>query len=92
MSHRARDGRRRVSLEPFPIAEASDLVGIAAPIAAIALAVCAVKMLWGGQKAAEEAKSTAIRIIIAIGVVMLAPSIVVTMKSWFKDVMPAWKF
>ena len=56
------------------------LKAIVAPIAAIALAICAVKMLWGSQRAAEEAKSTAIKIIIAIAIVFLAPSIVTALR------------
>lgn len=66
------------------------LVGVAFPVAAIALAVCAIKMLWGGQKAAEEAKSTAIRIIVGICIVLMAPGIIATVKSWFTQ--SSWSF
>lgn len=66
------------------------LVGIAAPIAAVALGVCAVKMLWGSQKAAEEAKSLAIRIIIAIAIVLLAPALISAVQDWFDKA--DWKF
>ena len=59
------------------------LVGIVGPIAGIALAVCAVKILWGGQKAAEEAKSTAVRIVIGVAIVLLAPTLIHAVKSWF---------
>ena len=37
------------------------LVGIVAPIAAVALAICAIKIIWGGQRAAEEAKRRMIK-------------------------------
>lgn len=53
------------------------------PLAAVALAVCAVKILWGGQKAAEEAKSLAIKIVIAVALVMLAPALVGVIRGWF---------
>ncbi len=59
------------------------LVAVVAPIAAVSLAICAVKILWGGQKAAEEAKSTAIRIVIGVALVLLAPSLVKAVKGWF---------
>lgn len=66
------------------------LVGIVAPIAAVALAICAIKILWGGQRAAEEAKSTAIKIVIGIAIVLLAPSIVSAVRSWFTA--SSWNF
>ncbi len=69
----------------------SILVAVVGPIAAVALAICAVKMLWGNQKAAEDAKSTAIRIIIAIGIVLLAPALITAVTTWFKE-QSAWSF
>ncbi len=66
------------------------LVGVVAPIAAVALAVCAIKIIWGGQRAAEEARSTAVKIVIGIAVVLLAPSIVSAIKGWFTA--SAWNF
>lgn len=66
------------------------LVAIVAPVGAVALAIQAVKILWGGQRAAEEAKSTAIKIIIAIAVVLLAPAIIRVIRGWFKEA--DWKF
>ena len=66
------------------------LVGIVAPIAAVALAICAIKIIWGGQRAAEEAKSTAIKIVIGIAIVLLAPSIVSAVRGWFTT--STWSF
>lgn len=59
------------------------IVGIIGPIAAVALALQVVKIVWGGQRAAEEAKSAAIKIVIATAVVLLAPSIVSIIQEWF---------
>lgn len=59
------------------------LVAVVAPIAAVALAICAIKILWGGQRAAEEAKGTAIKIVIGIALVLLAPSLVGAVRNWF---------
>ena len=66
------------------------IIGIAGPVAAIALAIQVIKIVWGGQKAAEEAKSTAIKIIIAIAVVLMAPMIVKTIQGWFNKA--DWSF
>lgn len=66
------------------------LVGVVAPIAAVALAICAIKIIWGGQRAAEEAKSTAIKIVIGIAIVLLAPSIVSAVRGWFTA--STWNF
>ena len=59
------------------------LVGIVGPIAAVALAVNFVKILWGGSRSMEEAKTAVIKIIIAVAVVMMAPSIISVTKGWF---------
>ena len=59
------------------------LKAVVLPIAAIMLAVCGVKLIWGGQRAAEEAKSLIVKIIIGVGLVMIAPSLVSTMRGWF---------
>lgn len=61
------------------------------PLAAVALAICAVKILWGGQRAAEEAKGTAIKIVIAVALVLLAPALVDVVGSWFKN-KSSWSF
>lgn len=66
------------------------LVAIVAPLGAVALAIQAIKILWGGQRAAEEAKSAAIKIIVAIAIVLLAPSLVGVIKGWFKEA--SWNF
>lgn len=66
------------------------LVAIVAPLGAVALAIQAIKILWGGQRAAEEAKSAAIKIIIAIAIVLLAPALVGVIKGWFKEA--SWNF
>lgn len=65
------------------------LVGIVGPIAAVALAVNFVKILWGGSRSMEEAKSAVIKIIIAVAVVMMAPSIISVTKGWFTA---SWSF
>ena len=59
------------------------LKAVVLPLAAVALAICAVKILWGGQRAAEEAKGTAIKIMIAIALVLLAPALVDVVGKWF---------
>lgn len=59
------------------------LVGVVSPIAGIVLAVCAVKVIWGGTKAAEDAKNTAVKVIVGIAIVMLAPAIIAAVRSWF---------
>lgn len=61
------------------------LKAIVLPIAAIMLAVCGVKLIWGGQRAAEEAKSLIVKIVIGVGLVMIAPSAVSVMKGWFNS-------
>lgn len=66
------------------------LIGIVAPIAAVALALQVIKIIWGGQRAAEEAKSAAIKIIVAIAVVLMAPAIISAVKSWFSAA--SWSF
>ena len=66
------------------------LIGIVAPIAAVALALQVIKIIWGGQRAAEEAKSAAIKIIVAIAVVLMAPAIISAVKSWFQAA--SWSF
>ena len=59
------------------------LIAIVAPIGAVALALQVIKIIWGGARAAEEAKSAAIKIIVAIAVVLMAPAIVSAVRSWF---------
>ena len=65
-------------------------VGVAGPSAAIALALQVIKIVWGGAKAAEEAKSTAIKIIIATAVVLMAPAIISIIQGWFQKA--DWSF
>ena len=50
------------------------LIGIVAPIAAVALALQVIKIIWGGQRAAEEAKSSAIKIVIASVTIISLPA------------------
>lgn len=57
--------------------------GIALPVAAIALAVCGVSVIVGNERSTEAAKKTAIRIVVGIVIIMLAPTIVNAMGSWF---------
>ena len=59
-------------------------------IAAAALALQVIKIIWGGQRAAEEAKSAAIKIVIAIAVVLMAPAIVSAVRGWFTQA--SWNF
>ena len=66
------------------------LISIVAPIGAVALALQVIKIIWGGARAAEEAKSAAIKIIVAIAVVLMAPAIVSAIKSWFTAA--SWNF
>ena len=66
------------------------LIGVVAPIAAAALALQVIKIIWGGQRAAEEAKSAAIKIVIAIAVVLMAPAIVSAVRGWFTQA--SWNF
>ena len=57
--------------------------GIALPVAAIALAACGVSVIIGNERSTESAKKTAIRIVVGIVIIMLAPTIVNAMGSWF---------
>ena len=66
------------------------LISSVAPIGAVALALQVIKIIWGGARAAEEAKSAAIKIIVAIAVVLMAPAIVSAIKSWFTAA--SWNF
>ena len=66
------------------------LIGIVAPIAAVALALQVIKIIWGGQRAAEEAKSAAIKIVVAIAVVLIAPPIISAVRRWFQQ--SSWRF
>ena len=59
------------------------LKAVVLPIAAIMLAICGVKLIWGGQRAAEEAKGLIVKIVIGVGLVMIAPALVSTMRGWF---------
>lgn len=67
------------------------LRAVVLPLAAVALAICAVKILWGGQRAAEEAKGTAIKIVIAVALVLLAPALVNVIGGWFAK-QSKWEF
>ena len=66
------------------------LIAIVAPIGAVALALQVIKIIWGGTRAAEEAKSAVIKIIVAIAVVLMAPAIVAAIKGWFTAA--SWSF
>ena len=59
------------------------ITAIVLPIAAIAAAICAIKMIWGDQRSAETAKATLIRIVIGVALVYLAPFLVEQVSSWF---------
>lgn len=65
-------------------------VGIVAPIAALMLCICCFKIVAGSQRDAEAARANVARIIIGIAGVLLAPSIVGAIKSWFTQ--SGWAF
>ena len=60
------------------------LTAVILPIGVIALAVCAIKMIWGNERSAEAGKSALIRIVIALAPIFLAPLLIKTVASWFK--------
>lgn len=61
------------------------LTAIVLPIAVIVIAICAIKIIWGNQRSAEEGKSAIIRIVVALALVYLAPLLVSTISSWFQS-------
>ena len=63
----------------------SIISAIVLPIAVLALAICAAKLIVGTPKAADEAKSFAIKIVIALALVYLAPLIIGEVSSWFNS-------
>lgn len=62
----------------------SILTAVILPVSVIALAVCALKMVYGDEKSAENAKSALIRIIIAVILIYLAPLIINTVVGLFR--------
>lgn len=66
------------------------LTVIVAPIAGITLCICAVQILWGGQRATENAKNTVVKIIVVIAIVLLAPTIINQIGTWFSK--GTWSF
>ena len=66
------------------VSEAYNLIkAIVLPIAALCLAWCAIKAIFGGQRGMEEAKKFALIIVCAVAVVLLAPLIIQTVAGWF---------
>ena len=63
----------------------SVMKAIILPIAALALAWCGFKAIFGGQKGMEEAKKYALIIVVVIAVVYLAPLIVSQVGGWFSN-------
>ena len=61
------------------------LTAIVLPIGVVALGVCAVKIIWGNQKSAEEGKAMIVRIVIGLAIIFLAPLLVNEIAGWFKD-------
>lgn len=57
--------------------------GILLPIAAVALALCLLGMLFGGQKGMEKGKQYGIIVVLVIAGIYLAPIIVNTISGWF---------
>lgn len=66
------------------------LVAIVGPLAGIALIICLVQILWGGQRATENAKNTVVKIIVVIAGVLLAPTIINQIGTWFSK--GTWTF
>lgn len=62
------------------------MTAIIAPIACIAFAWCGYQALLGGQRGMEEAKRFALKIVIGIAIIYLAPLIVQQVGSWFSNV------
>lgn len=62
----------------------SILSAVILPIGAIALAVCALKMVYGDEKSTENAKGALVRIIIAVILIYLAPLIINTVVGLFR--------
>lgn len=60
------------------------LVKICLPVAAVAIAYSAFKMFGGSEQEANKAKSTLVRIVIGIGLVLAAPYIAATVSEWFQ--------
>ena len=56
------------------------------PIAAVYLAYSAFKIFTAGSRSAEEAVGMFIRVFIVLGLIYLAPLIVVTIKGWFSNI------
>lgn len=63
----------------------SIITAIVLPIAAIALAICGFKLIFGDQRSAEAAKNAIIKIIIGIAIVYLAPFLIETVSGWFQS-------
>lgn len=59
------------------------ITSIVLPIAVVALAICAIQIIWGSDRAGDKAKGAAIRIVIAIAIVYAAPLIVSEVGGWF---------
>ena len=61
------------------------MTAIVLPIAVIVLAICAIKIIWGNTKSAEEGKATIVRVIIALALIYLAPLLISTVSGWFSS-------
>ena len=61
------------------------LTAIILPIGVVALGVCAVKIVWGNQKSAEEGKSALVRIVIGLALIFIAPLLVEQIAGWFQN-------
>ena len=59
------------------------ITAVVLPVAIIALAVCAFKMVSNDTKAGDAAKATAIKICVGIAIVYMAPFLVMTVSGWF---------
>jgi len=59
------------------------ITAITIPIAAVAFAVQAFIMLFGGQKGMESAKKNMLIIVVVIAIVWLSPAIIEQVNSWF---------
>lgn len=61
------------------------LTAIILPIAVIVIAICAIQMIWGSTRSGEVARSTLIRVVIALAIIYLAPLLVRTISGWFSS-------
>lgn len=67
------------------------LQGVTLPIATIFLVAQALRMVFGGQRSMDQAKTSIIILIVAIVVIWFAPTLVNMISSWFTG-STSWSF